>query len=82
MLHKIADSDLNVWKWREKIRVVQMNNHRAMIGLSDEMRNEKIRELVGVDESMMRLYGHMRMDESGMVKRGFESKLTDVRRMS
>jgi hypothetical protein len=78
-------SESMVWKkrYRDKMQAVQMDNLRGVLGVRriDKMRNERIRELCGVEkgvlerisESILRWFGHMeRMDESRLVKRVYK----------
>ena len=68
-------SEVTVWypKYRSRVQAVQMDNLRSVLGVRriDKMRNERIRELCGVEkgvlerisESILRWFGHMeRMD--------------------
>ena len=80
-------SEAMVWnpKYRSKVQAVQMDNLRSVLGgrRIDKMRNERIREMCGVEremnerinESLLRWFGHMeRMDESRLVKRMHSSE--------
>jgi hypothetical protein len=80
-------SEVTVWcpKYRSRVQAVQMDNLRSVLGVRriDKMRNERIRELCGVErgmnerinESLLRWFGHMeRMDESRLVKRMYSSE--------
>ena len=75
-------SEITVWyeKYRSRVQAVQMDNLRSVLGVRriDRMRNERIRELCGVEkginerinESLLSWFGHMeRMDVNRLVKR-------------
>lgn len=79
-----SDSDANDDKERErlKIKLIQIDNVRVMIGVrkTDQMRNERLREFVGVhkgvdeicNERKTRWYGNKKiMNKNKIVKIGF-----------
>ena len=85
-------SECQVWKEKERsrVRAVQMDNLRGMLGVKriDRMRNERIRELCNVrkgvdeiiDENVLRWYGHVeRMDDERIVRKVFKSECVGVR---
>ena len=59
-----------LWKERSRIRAVQMDNVRGLIGIDrmDGVPNARIRELCrvkkGLDESVLRCFGHAERVES------------------
>src|SRR5678816_2500347 len=76
-----------VWnkRYRSKVQCVQMDNLRGVLGVRriDKMRNERIRELCGVNkgvnerinESTLRWFSHVgRMDDSRLVKRMYSGE--------
>src|SRR5678815_2001492 len=76
-----------VWnkRYRCKLQCVQMDNLSGVLGVkrNDTMRNERIRELFGVEigvnerinESTLRCFGHVeRMDDKRSVKRMYSGK--------
>jgi len=80
-------SETMVWKEKErsKIRAVQMDSLRGVIGVKrvDRMRSERIREMCGItkamdeliDESVLRWYGHVeRMGDERLVHRVYVSE--------
>ena len=81
-----------MWKEKERsrIRAVQMDNVRGMLGIKrlDKVRNEKIREVYGIrkgvneviTENLLRWYGHVkRMDADRVVKRVYVSECRGAR---
>jgi len=85
-------SECMLWKEKERsrIRAVQMDNLRGVLGVKrrDRMRNERIRDICGVkkgvdeliDESVLRWYGHVeRMGDERIVKRVYDSECLGVR---
>lgn len=89
----VYGSEVMVWKEKERsrIRAVQMDNLRGMLGIKrvDKIRNEKIKEVYGIKkgvnevitENILRWYGHVRrMDDDRIVKRIYESECKGKRR--